>query len=148
MPLFRPLYLALRTALIKAVTRLACLQEIYARRVGLTGHLPAELGLLRQLRVLSMGNNMVRPSSYLGPYLSLSRPLSAARALHGQQHGAQTRAIIVGSYLGLSSPLYWHPSRSPPGPCLTCPTMLTYSFPVPVPVVCSSAGRCLGSWVA
>ena len=50
-----------------------CLQEIYARRVGLTGRLPAELGLLRQLRVLSMGNNMVRPclGPCRGPHLRL-----------------------------------------------------------------------------
>lgn len=35
----------------------AGLQEIYARRVGLTGWVPAELGTLVDLRVLSMGNN-------------------------------------------------------------------------------------------
>lgn len=33
------------------------LQEIYARRVGLSGRLPVELCLLVELRVLSMGNN-------------------------------------------------------------------------------------------
>ena len=41
---------------------LACLstpglQELYARRVGISGRLPKELGELSQLRVLSMGNN-------------------------------------------------------------------------------------------
>ena len=35
------------------------LQEIYARRVGLIGRLPHELGELDQLRVLSMGNNQL-----------------------------------------------------------------------------------------
>jgi hypothetical protein len=33
------------------------LQEIYARRVGLSGKIPKEIGELRELRVLSMGNN-------------------------------------------------------------------------------------------
>jgi hypothetical protein len=33
------------------------LQEIYARRVGLSGMIPKEIGQLTQLRVLSMGNN-------------------------------------------------------------------------------------------
>jgi hypothetical protein len=33
------------------------LQEIYARRVGLSGTIPREIGELRELRVLSMGNN-------------------------------------------------------------------------------------------
>ena len=32
---------------------------MYARRVGLIGRLPAELGMLTQLRVLSMGNNQL-----------------------------------------------------------------------------------------
>ena len=35
------------------------LQELYARRVGLTGNLPWELGELSELRVLSMGNNKI-----------------------------------------------------------------------------------------
>ena len=35
------------------------LQEIYARRVGLYGRIPSELGQLSQLRVLSMGNNQL-----------------------------------------------------------------------------------------
>jgi len=35
------------------------LQEIYARRVGLSGRLPVELCLLVELRVLSMGNNFL-----------------------------------------------------------------------------------------
>lgn len=33
------------------------LQEIYARRVGLSGTIPKEIGELCELRVLSMGNN-------------------------------------------------------------------------------------------
>ena len=33
------------------------LQEIYARRVRLTGRIPEEISQLKQLRVLSMGNN-------------------------------------------------------------------------------------------
>lgn len=40
------------------------LQEIYARRVGLVGPMPTELGELTQLRVLSMGNNRYMNSHY------------------------------------------------------------------------------------
>ena len=38
---------------------IAGLQEIYARRVGIYGPLPASMGCLDQLRVLSMGNNKI-----------------------------------------------------------------------------------------
>ena len=62
------------------------LQEIYARRVGLIGRLPHELGELDQLRVLSMGNNQLcgeLPAS-LGNLKHLQRIVLHQNKLTGQ----------------------------------------------------------------
>lgn len=62
------------------------LQELYARRVGLVGELPAELGELRQLRVLSMGNNRICGSlpPSLGRLTNLQRIVLHQNKLSGK----------------------------------------------------------------
>ena len=52
----------LRHTLPRQLGFIAGLQEIYARRVGIVGRLPVELCMLRELRVLSMGNNLITGS--------------------------------------------------------------------------------------
>jgi Leucine-rich repeat (LRR) protein len=61
------------------------LQEMYARRVGITGSLPTSLGRLTHLRVLSMGNNEItgRIPSSLGRLPFLQRVVLHQNELSG-----------------------------------------------------------------
>lgn len=75
----------IRTCLPHQIGYIVGLQEIYARRVGLSGKIPREIGQLLQLRVLSMGNNKLYgelPAS-LGQLKNLQRIVLHQNNLQG-----------------------------------------------------------------
>ncbi len=76
---------AIKVTLPRQLGFISGLQEIYARRVGLTGRLPMEICMLQELRVLSAGNNNIvgELPAALGALPNLQRIVLHQNRLYG-----------------------------------------------------------------